>query len=41
LRAKVVASSTSSGEVLSPPLKPPPWTHTIAGRLVTVSPTGV
>jgi len=36
----VVASSTSSGEVLLPQQNEPPWTHTIAGRLVTVSPVG-
>src|SRR5580704_5912410 len=37
---KVVASSTSSGDVLVPQQKEPPWTHTIAGRAETLSPVG-
>jgi len=35
--AKVFDSSTSSGDVLLPPLKEPPCTHTMAGRLVILS----
>jgi hypothetical protein len=38
--ANVVASSTISADVLLPQQNEPPWTHTIAGRLVTVSPVG-
>ena len=38
--ANVVASSTISGDVLLPQQNEPPWTHTIAGRFVTVSPAG-
>jgi hypothetical protein len=38
--AKVVASSTSSGEVRVPELNDPPCTQTIAGRLVSGSLTG-
>ena len=38
--AKVVASSTSSGDVLFPLENPPPWIHTMAGRDSTESPAG-
>ena len=38
--ANVVASSTTSPSDLSPQQKDPPWTQTMAGRLVTVSPVG-